>query len=183
MNDAWTSSNVSRGNKSLVNVRRGGRGENQLCGWQLSFTLYSLKSLPCVRALCFLPSPSLRPSTYVCVCGWLTFLHWSHKWKMIIRVPLFLLLACFCDLGPQSRPSRSHPLHQWREREHPPSGGHVVWADSQLELGGGLQSPDYHPPPHDVRQRGRKPFHSNRPNQPENNKKAFPPRQSVRTVW
>lgn len=56
----------------------------------------------------------------------------------------------FCVLA------RSDPLHQWDEREHSPAGGHAVWAHSQLQLGGGLQSSYHHPPPHDVRQRGRR---------------------------
>lgn len=65
MNDAWTSSNASWENKSPVNVKSGGRGENELCGWQLSFTLYSLENLPCVLALCFPPSRSLCASPFV----------------------------------------------------------------------------------------------------------------------
>lgn len=73
MNDAWTSSNVSQDNKSRVNVKSGGRGENELCGWQLSFTLYSLKSLPCVNTLCFMSSVSQCAPTFVCVEKlWLT---------------------------------------------------------------------------------------------------------------
>lgn len=92
MNDAWTSSNASRENKSRVNVKSGGRGENELCGWQLSFTLYSLKSLPCVCALCFLPSWSLCASTFVRAekPSLLMFLHYSRK---SVKIPLF---SC-CD--------------------------------------------------------------------------------------
>lgn len=119
----------------------------------------------CPQYLCVHLHLSVRKSR-----GLLMFLRWSRnakKKKKNFAFHFFFVPVWFCDLFPPSLPSRSHPLHQWRERKHPPSGGHVIWADGQLQLGGGLQSPDHHPPPHDVRQRGRRLFHEKQPNQPK----------------
>lgn len=140
MNDAWTSANVSRENKSRARVRSARRGGKEL--WRLAavlHTLFTREFAVCESTVCFLSSPILWPSTFVCT-------------ENARSALVFVLIFAF----PSISSSRSYPLHQWRERKHPPPGGHVIWADGQLQLGGGLQSPDHHPPPHDVRQRGRR---------------------------
>lgn len=49
------------------------------------------------------------------------------------------------------RPDPGHPGHQC---ERPPDGGHADGEGRQRQLGGGLQSPDHHTPPHGAWQRG-----------------------------
>lgn len=84
---------MSRENKSRVKVRSG--GENELRGCQLSFTLYSLKSLPCVRAL--FSVLSIFVCIYICPCGEAVGYLFScvgavkAKKKKIFRFPLFFL--------------------------------------------------------------------------------------------
>lgn len=43
------------------------------------------------------------------------------------------------------RPGPGHPGHQC---EHPLVGRHAAGEGRQRQLGGGLQSPDHHTPPH-----------------------------------
>lgn len=119
----------------------------------------------------------------VCVCI-------SARGKPFVNVPddgyksikqyfAFYFFLQFCNFPPLHT-SRSHPLHQWHEREHSPSGGHAIWTDGQLQLGGGLQSPYHHPPPHDVRQRGRRLAHKKHTH---TNKQTDPPSQSSEAAW
>lgn len=49
---------------------------------------------------------------------------------------------------------RFDPLHQRDEREHSSAGRLTVWADHQHQLGGSLQVPHHHTPPHGLRQWG-----------------------------
>lgn len=49
------------------------------------------------------------------------------------------------------RPDPGHPGYQC---ERPPDGRHADGEGRQRQLGGGLQSPDHHTPPHGERQRG-----------------------------
>lgn len=91
----------------------------------------------------------------------------THKTKPLgCKSPFKSLLAAFfiyfllislraqgvsCWFSVSSRPD---PLHQWAERQHPPSGRHAAGAHGEQQLDCGFQSAHHHTPPHDVRQWG-----------------------------
>lgn len=92
----------------------------------------------------------------MCVGSWglnLQHLGGSKSW-LSVAIELLRLhhASLFCP--PHPRPDS---LHQWAERQHPPSGRHVAGAHLQQQLDCGFQSAHHHPPPHDVRQRGKPP--------------------------
>lgn len=191
MNDTWTSANMSRESRKEGDGAEWKSGEEEEKEVEKSSASSTCPShfihlriqLKCASCVCL--SLVCQCVLHFSVCVWKPICRCSRSGSSNLLKAFLITALCFRQLYNSVfffcvcffSPARSDPLHQWDEREHSPAGGHAVWAHGQLQLGGGLQSPYHHPPPHDVRQRGRRLAHKHTHKHIHTNKN--PPGQSM----
>lgn len=96
-------------------------------------------------------SPSYTLPTVVCaVVTWIKGFS-GHAVPVLSRSPADNRHLTSCLSSPLHSPDPGDPGNQ---RERPPDGRHADGEGRQRQLGGGLQSPDHHAPPHGAWQRG-----------------------------
>lgn len=96
-------------------------------------------------------SPSYTLPTVVCaVVTWIKGFS-GHAVPVLSLSPADNRHLTSCLSSPLHSPDPGDPGNQ---RERPPDGRHADGEGRQRQLGGGLQSPDHHAPPHGAWQRG-----------------------------